>query len=62
MCPTVKRFYISEPFNIRNIQVFHSLYKVGRNGIIGIKGFKYSKKLPPVGLNMMQKIITGLRV
>ena len=25
------------------IQVFHSLYKVGRNGSIGIKGFNNSK-------------------
>ena len=45
------------------IRVFHSLYmyKVGRNGIIGIKGFNNSKKkLTPVGLDLMQEIITGL--
>ena len=42
---------------------FHSLYKVGRNGSIGIKGFNNSKKkLPQVGLDLMQEIITSLRV
>ena len=42
-------------------RVFHSLYKVGRNDIIGIKGFNNSKKsLPPVGLDLMLQIITGL--
>ena len=32
------------------IQVFHSLYKIGRNGIIGIKGFNNSKKVPYSGV------------
>ena len=40
---------------------FHSLYKAGRNGNIGIKGFNNTKKkLPPVGLDLMPGIITGL--
>ena len=46
-----------------SIRVFHSLYKIARNGIILIKGFNNSKKkLPPVGLDLMQGIITSLRV
>ena len=46
-----------------HIRVFHSLYKVVRNGSIGIKGFNTSKKkLPPVGLDLIQEIITGLGV
>ena len=37
-------------------RVFHSLYKVGRNGIIGLELFNNSKKkLPPVGLDLMQE-------
>ena len=48
---------------MRDDRVFHSLYKVDRNGTIGIKGFNNSnKKLPPVGLDLMQQIITGLGV
>ena len=44
-------------------RVFHSLYKVGRNGNFVFKGFNNSKKkLPPVGLNLMLQIITGLGV
>ena len=40
-----------------------SFHKVGRKGIIGIKGFNNSKKkLPAVGLDLMQEIITGLGV
>ena len=31
------------------IRVFHSLYKVGRNGIIGINGFNNSKKVTSSG-------------
>ena len=42
---------------------FHSLYKVGRNGIIVFKGINNSKKkFPPVGHNLMQEIITSLRL
>ena len=48
--------------SIRLIRVFHSLYKVGSTGSIGIKGFNNSKKLPPVGLDLMQEIIAGLGV
>ena len=45
------------------IRVFHSLYKVGRNGNIGIKGFKNTKKsYLQWGLDLMQEIITGLWV
>ena len=45
------------------IRVFHSLYKVGRNGNFVFKGFNNSKnKLPPVGLNLVQEIIAGLGV
>ena len=48
---------------LKSNRVFHGLYTVGRNGIINIKGFNNSnKKLPPVGLDLMQEIITGLRV
>ena len=44
-------------------RVFHSLDKVGRNGSIGIKGFNINqKKLSPVQLDLMQEIITDLRV
>ena len=44
------------------IRVFHSLYKVGINGIIGIQGFNSCKKiLPPMGIDLMQENITGLR-
>ena len=44
-------------------EVLYSLYKVGRNGSICIKGFnKSKKKLPAVGLNLMQEIVTGLGV
>ena len=44
-------------------RVFHSLYKVGRNGNFVFKGFNNSKKkLPPVGLDLMLQIITGLGV
>ena len=44
-------------------RVFHSLYKIGRNGIIVFKGINNSnKKLPPVGLDLMQEIFTGLGV
>ena len=50
-------------FDSIDIRVFHSLYKVGRNAIIGIKGFNNSKKkLPPVGLDLVQEIIAGLGV
>ena len=46
-----------------NNRVFHSLYKVGRNGNFVFKGFNNSKKkLPPVGLDLMLQIITGLGV
>ena len=38
-------------------QLFYSLYKVGRNGSIGVKGFSNSKKVISSG---MQEIITGL--
>ena len=49
--------------NERNIRVFHSLYKIGRNGNIVFKGFNNSKKkLSPVGLYLMLQIITGLGV
>ena len=45
------------------IRVFHGLYKVGRNGNFVFKGFNNSKKkLPPVGLDLMLQIITGLGV
>ena len=44
-------------------RVFHSLYKVGRNNNFVFKGFNNSKKkLPPVGLDLMLQIITGLGV
>ena len=53
----------SAPFRQNSIRVFHSLYKVGRNGIIVFKGFNNSKKkLPPVGVDLMQEIITSLIV
>ena len=43
--------------------VFHSLFKASWNGSIDIEGFKNSKrKLHPVGLDLMQVIITGLGV
>ena len=43
--------------------VFHSLYKVGRNGNFVFNGLNNSKKkLPPVGLDLMLQIITGLGV
>ena len=46
-----------------HIRIFHSLYKVGRNGNFVFKGFDNSKKgLPPVGLDLMPQIITGLGV
>ena len=46
-----------------NIQVFHSLYKVGRNGNFVFKGFNnIKKKLSPVGLDLVQEIIAGLGV
>ena len=49
----------TNPFN----RVFHSLYKVGRHGIIVFKGINNSKKkLNPVGLDLVQEIITGLGV
>ena len=48
---------------LRNSRVFHNLYKIGRNGIIVFKRINNSKKkLPPVGLDLMQEIITGLGV
>ena len=44
-------------------RVFHSLYKVGRNRNFVFKGFNNSrKKLPPVGLDLVQEIITDLGV
>ena len=43
------------------IQVFHSLYKVGRNGNIGIDRFKNTKNMfPIVGLDPMPGLMTGL--
>ena len=48
--------------SFKDIRVVHSYYKVGRNDSIGIKGFNSSKKIPPMGLDLMQEIITGLRV
>ena len=46
---------------IGTLEFFYSLYKLGRNGIIVFKGINNSKKkLPPVGLHLMQGIITGL--
>ena len=48
---------------LQAIRVFHSLYKVGRNGNFVFKGFNNSKKkLPPVGLDLMLQIISGLGV
>ena len=46
------------------IRVFHSLYKIGRNGNFVFKGFNNSKKknLPPVGLDLMLQIITGPKI
>ena len=45
------------------IRVFHSLYKVGRNGNFVFKGFNNSKKkLTPVGVDLMLQIVTGLGV
>ena len=44
-------------------RVFCTLYKVDRNGNFVFKGFNNSKKkLPPVGLDLMLQIITGLGV
>ena len=34
----------------KSYRVFHSLYNIGRNGIIVFKGINNSKKKPPVGL------------
>ena len=46
-----------------SIRVFRTLYKVDRNGNFVFKGFNNSKKkLPPVGLDLMLQIITGLGV
>ena len=55
---------ISGPESNVDNRVFHSLYKVGRNGNLVFKGFNNSKKrnLPPVGLDLMLQIITGLGV
>ena len=50
-------------YQMASIRVFHSLYKVGRNGNFVFKGFNNSKKkLPPVGPDLMLQIITGLGV
>ena len=63
MIPSVAYLSYTLPSLSPTYRVFHSLYKVGRNGIIGMKGFNNSKqKLPPVGFDLMQKIITGLGV
>ena len=55
---------ISAWFSVEYNRVFHSLYKVGRNGNFVFKGFNNSKKksYPPVGLDLMLQIITGLGV
>ena len=38
------------------------MYRADRNGNIGMKGFNNSKRFPPVGLGLMQEIISGLGV
>ena len=44
-------------------EFFHSLYKVGRMAILYSKDLTTAKKkLPPVGLDLVQEIITGLGV
>ena len=54
-----KIYWFTTCFN----RVFHSLCKVGRNGNFVFKGFNNSKKkLPPVGLDLVQEIIAGLGV
>ena len=57
--------FVFSPVTRQNnlIRVFHSLSKVGRNGNFVFKGFTNSKKkLPPVGLDLMLQINTGLGV
>ena len=39
-------------------QVFYNLYKVGRNGNFVFKGFNYCKIKIPVGLDLVQEIIS----
>ena len=55
----IQHLRITRPESRRFFTVVHSLYKVSRNGSIGIKGFNNSKKqmLIPVGLDLMQEII-----
>ena len=57
-------FYCTEQSLMGVPRGFHSLYKVGRNGNFVFKGFNNGKKkkLPPVGLDLMLQIITGLGV
>ena len=45
-------------FHFDIIELF-SYYKLDRNDSVGIQKFNNSKKLPPVGLELMQEIITG---
>ena len=48
--------------NMLKFEFFYSLYKVGRNGSFGIKGFnKIKKKLLPVGFDLIYEIITGFK-
>ena len=55
-CPDLKTFKVVSKICVHVhvllhgfSRVFHSLYKVGRNIIIGIKGFYNSKKVTPNG-------------
>ena len=58
----VRIFTVSIKFKLGK-RVFHSLYKIGRNGIIVFKGFSNSekKRLPPVGLGLMPEIGLGVQ-
>ena len=51
------------PSQLSNTRIFHSFYKVGINSSFVIKDLTIAKKkLPQVGLDLMQDIITGLGV
>ena len=43
----------------KDIRVFHS-YKLAEMAILASKDLRTPKKLPPVGVNLMPGIITGL--
>ena len=63
MIGNIIRSLCDENNYVKPNRVFHSLYKVGKMAVLASKDLTTAKKkLPPMELDLMQEIITGLGV